>query len=181
MLSHSYLGTARDAAGKGRDMGGWSCVSGMREQACIFYHPSQGVNPAPEFTFLCDGKCDMAAPASLLLALPAGNPRVTSRGCSQRGSCGIQGQRGSSLAGQGMAGSLLWERQWGHRDASRGWREDHPSPWLRANLGCVETCCSPAWWLSRQWWWWVWAGLQGAGEGDGEDGLLQRMGLLRAG
>lgn len=106
LLSHSpaYLGTARDAAGKGRDMGGRSCVSGMREQACIFCHPSQGVNPAPEFTFLCDGKCDMAAPASLLLALPAGNPGMTSHGRSQRGSCGIQGQPGSSLAGQGMAG-----------------------------------------------------------------------------
>ena len=72
MLSRSpaYLGTARDAAGEGRDKGGWSCVSGMWEQACIFCRPSQGANPAPVFTFLCDGKCDMAA-SGLLTACPA--------------------------------------------------------------------------------------------------------------
>ena len=100
--------------------GCWSCAWGMLEQVCISCCPSQGVNPAPEFTFLCDGRCDTAALASLLPVLPAGHPGVRSRGCS------------SALAGWGMAGPCPG----GQRDPSRGWAGS------RAQLqGCVLQPC----------------------------------------
>lgn len=38
-------------------VGGWSCTD-----VCLLFPPPRGVNPAPDFTFLCDGKCDGTSP-----------------------------------------------------------------------------------------------------------------------